>query len=92
MMFKEYLIRELKEDDIKNALDLIWNVFEEFESPDYCNEGIKTFHKFIEYNSIIEKVKEKSLLFELYPFKRQLKYVKLSNSSRVLLCPKLRYH
>ncbi|EOE7230060.1 TPA: hypothetical protein ACKE3B_000050 [Clostridioides difficile] len=28
-MFKEYLIRELKEDDIKNALDLIWNVFEE---------------------------------------------------------------
>ncbi|WP_413926980.1 GNAT family N-acetyltransferase [Clostridioides sp. ZZV15-6383] len=63
MMLKEYLIRELNEDDIKNALELIWNVFEEFESPDYCDEGIKSFHEFIEYNSIIEKVKEKSLFF-----------------------------
>ncbi|MCE0608731.1 GNAT family N-acetyltransferase [Clostridioides difficile] len=63
IMFKEYLIRELKEDDIKNALDLIWNVFEEFESPDYCDEGITTFHQFIEYNSIIEKIKEKTLFF-----------------------------
>ncbi|MBY2479118.1 GNAT family N-acetyltransferase [Clostridioides difficile] len=62
-MCKEYLIRELKEQDIRNALDLIWNVFEEFESPDYCDEGIKSFHEFIEYNSIIEKVKEKSLFF-----------------------------
>ncbi|WP_332964913.1 hypothetical protein [Clostridioides difficile] len=62
-MFKEYLIRELKEDDIKNALDLIWNVFEEFESPDYCDEGITTFHQFIEYNSIIEKSKKKHSSF-----------------------------
>ncbi|NMS90537.1 GNAT family N-acetyltransferase [Clostridioides difficile] len=62
-MSKEYLIRELKEQDIRNALNLIWNVFEEFESPDYCDEGINSFHEFIEYNSIIEKVKEKTLFF-----------------------------
>lgn len=63
MISKEYLIRELKEQDIMNALDLIWNVFEEFESPDYCDDGIKSFHEFIEYNSIIEKIQEKTLFF-----------------------------
>ncbi|UWD47095.1 GNAT family N-acetyltransferase [Clostridioides difficile] len=62
-MYEKYLIKELKEHDIRNALNLIWNVFEEFESPDYCDEGIKSFHEFIEYNSIIEKVKEKSIFF-----------------------------
>ncbi|MCC0649805.1 GNAT family N-acetyltransferase [Clostridioides sp. ZZV15-6598] len=62
-MYEKYSIRELKEHDIRNALNLIWNVFEEFESPDYCTEGIKSFHEFIEYNSIIEKVKEKSIFF-----------------------------
>ncbi|MCC0636390.1 MULTISPECIES: GNAT family N-acetyltransferase [unclassified Clostridioides] len=62
-MCEKYLIRELKEPDIRSALNLIWNVFEEFESPDYCAEGIKSFHEFIEYNSIIEKVKEKSIFF-----------------------------
>lgn len=62
-MYEKYLIRELKECDIRNSLNLIWNVFEEFESPDYCAEGIKSFHEFIEYNSIIEKVKEKAIFF-----------------------------
>ena len=50
-----YQIRELCVYDIRNAIDLVWEVFEEFEAPEYSEEGIKSFRDFIEYNSILEK-------------------------------------
>lgn len=38
-------IRSIKEDEMDNALDLVWRVFLEFEAPDYTEEGIQTFRK-----------------------------------------------
>ena len=49
-------IIKLQERDIKDALELIWSVFQEFESPDYSEQGVATFKDFISYDSIIEKV------------------------------------
>lgn len=46
-------IIKLSEKHIKSALSLVWEVFDEFESPDYEHEGIEEFKKFIEYNSIM---------------------------------------
>lgn len=56
-------IIELKKKDIRNALDLVWSVFQEFESPDYSKQGIEEFRKFISYNSIIEKLDRGELCF-----------------------------
>ena len=56
-------IIKLKKENIKNALDLVWSVFQEFEVPDYSAEGIEEFRKFISYNSIVEKLDKGDLCF-----------------------------
>jgi GNAT superfamily N-acetyltransferase len=56
-------IIKLQKNDIKSALDLVWNVFQEFEAPDYSKQGIEEFRKFIAYNSIIDKFDKGELYF-----------------------------
>lgn len=56
-------IIDLQKNDIKNALDLVWSVFKEFEAPDYSTEGIEEFKKFISYSSIVEKFDKGELYF-----------------------------
>ena len=56
-------IIKLQKSDIKNALELIWLVFQEFEAPDYSGQGVTTFKDFIFYDSIIEKVDKGELTF-----------------------------
>lgn len=41
-------IREIKNDDMKKTIELIWRVFLEYEAPDYTEEGIKEFKKAID--------------------------------------------
>ncbi len=42
------IIREIKKEEMKEALKLVWEVFLEFESPDYTEEGINEFKKSID--------------------------------------------
>ena len=44
-------IREILEEEMKTALDLVWRVFLEFEAPDYTKEGIEEFKKTIDDTS-----------------------------------------
>ena len=39
------IIRSIKKEEMKDALDLVWEVFLEFEAPDYTEEGIQEFRK-----------------------------------------------
>ena len=50
-------ICRLTPDHLRNALELVWEVFEEYEAPDYEEMGVKTFQHFIEYHSMLEKMK-----------------------------------
>ncbi|WP_394138684.1 GNAT family N-acetyltransferase [Cytobacillus oceanisediminis] len=54
---------ELQKMEIRNALDIVWKVFLEFEAPDYSEQGIEEFSKFISYDSIITKLGEGELHF-----------------------------
>ncbi|MGE5627543.1 MAG: GNAT family N-acetyltransferase [Solirubrobacterales bacterium] len=47
-------IIKLGYDDVKAAMELVHRVFMEFEAPEYSEDGIKEFEKFIEYNSVIK--------------------------------------
>jgi GNAT superfamily N-acetyltransferase len=47
-------IRELCDADIREALDLVWTVFREFEAPEYEQEGIDEFKRFISLSAINE--------------------------------------
>jgi len=48
------VIRELSEKDMKDALELVWTVFSEFEALEYEPEGIAVFREFIAFDSISE--------------------------------------
>jgi GNAT superfamily N-acetyltransferase len=56
-------ILKLQKSDIRDALDLVWTVFLEFEAPDYTSQGIEEFKKFISYDSMIELVEKEELFF-----------------------------
>lgn len=47
-------IRGIKDIEMKEALDLVWKVFLEFEEPDYTKEGIKEFKKTIDDKNWIQ--------------------------------------
>ena len=40
-------IRELIENEIELALDLVWEVFQQFEAPDYSEQGVNEFYRSI---------------------------------------------
>ncbi|MDF2948627.1 MAG: hypothetical protein K0R07_645 [Sedimentibacter sp.] len=56
-------IKKLEQIHLKDALDLILNVFMEFQAPDYSIQGILEFKKFIAYDNIIEKFRNNQMLF-----------------------------
>lgn len=41
------IIRELEKEELHQALELVWKVFQEFEAPDYSKEGVDEFYKSI---------------------------------------------
>ena len=40
-------IRKLSQEEIAEALSLTWNVFQQYEAPDYTQEGVEEFYKSI---------------------------------------------
>ena len=47
----DLIIRKVLNEEMKEALDLVWKVFLEYEAPDYTEEGIKEFKRTIDDNS-----------------------------------------
>lgn len=45
------VVKKLLPEQRKEALDLAWKVFQQFEAPEYSKEGIEEFHKFITYTA-----------------------------------------
>ncbi len=50
-----YEIRKIKENEVKEALDLAMEVFLQFEAPDYKPEGVETFRKVVQNEEYIAK-------------------------------------
>lgn len=50
-------------EKLRDALDLVWEVFEQYEVPDYEEMGIETFRHFIEYSRMVEKVRQGEMRF-----------------------------
>ncbi len=48
-------------ENIQEALELVWKVFLQFEAPEYCEEGINEFHDFIQADSIRQKLLNEEL-------------------------------
>lgn len=50
-------IRNLSSNEVATALELIWEVFMEFEAPDYSPEGINEFRGFLDKQDEIRKLR-----------------------------------
>jgi len=50
------VIRKLGKEDIIPAMDMVWKVFLEFIAPDYAQEGIDEFKRFIDPDFIADKI------------------------------------
>jgi ribosomal protein S18 acetylase RimI-like enzyme len=49
IMVKElYDIKPLSKENLQATMDLVWRVFMEFEAPDYSDEGVAEFKRFID--------------------------------------------
>ncbi len=51
-------ICKLREDHLRDALELVWEDFDEFEAPDYEEMGIKTFQHFIEFHAMRDRLEK----------------------------------
>ena len=56
-------IKNLNKGDIKSALDLVWSVFQEFEAPDYSEQGVSEFEGFISIYSISKMMDRNEMAF-----------------------------
>lgn len=56
-MAPEISVRELKESESADALLLVWDVFMEYEAPDYSEEGIAEFYKSIHDEGYLSKLR-----------------------------------
>lgn len=56
-------ICRINQDRLRDALELVWEVFEKYEAPDYEEMGIATFRHFIEYHNMVEKVHQGEMRF-----------------------------
>lgn len=41
-------IRKITEEELPKAMELVWEVFQQFEAPEYSSEGVQTFKDFID--------------------------------------------
>jgi GNAT superfamily N-acetyltransferase len=51
----DFMMKELPEAMIPEAMNLVWRVFSEYEKPVYPREGVQVFWDFIQTNSIREQ-------------------------------------
>lgn len=49
-------IREIRKEEIEKALFLVWQVFQEYEAPDYTKEGVQEFYKSIHDENYLSKL------------------------------------
>lgn len=83
-------IKKIDRTQIPDAVNLIWTTFLQFEAPDYSDEGVKSFKKFIENKDIIN-----SLEFWGAYDNGKLKGVIATNENRKHVCcffVKAKYH
>lgn len=57
------MIRKLMNSELKPALELIRVVFEQFEAPDYSEQGVAAFRDFISLNNIVEQFEKGAINF-----------------------------
>ena len=62
-MEEGFTVKALNEEDLNEALELVWRVFLVFEAPAYPKEGVDTFREYIKYPDALRNMKTGELFF-----------------------------
>lgn len=83
-------IRKIDNEQTTNAIQLIWTTFLQFEAPDYSDEGVQSFRRFIENKDILKTLE----YFGAYE-NSELKGIIATKNNRKHICcffVKAKYH
>ena len=82
-------INKLVEQEILQALKLVWTVFLEFEAPDYSEQGVQTFKNYIADKTIMSKLE----FYGAFVDDELLGIIAMRNKSHIImLFTKKEYH
>lgn len=59
----KYLLEEMKFNELRETIELVKRVFDEFEAPYYTQEGIENFYKFANYDNIKQQLNKTIRIF-----------------------------
>lgn len=88
------LIRMLQEEELEQALQLAWDVFQEYEAPVYKQEGVETFHGYIQVDVVRQKVSSgKMILFGCFSEEELVGMLALRDQNHIsMFFVKTEYH
>ena len=83
-------IRKIDNEQITNAIQLIWTTFLQFEAPDYSDEGVQSFRSFIENKDILKTLE----FFGAYEYSELKGIIATKNNRKHICCffVKEKYH
>lgn len=86
-------IEDIKIEELKETLDLVKNVFDEFEAPYYTEEGINNFYEFASYNNIQKQLKDNMKIFIVKDRNKIIGMIAITNYSHIaMLFINKKYH
>lgn len=89
----DWNIETIKIDELKETLELVKRVFDEFEAPYYSQEGIENFYKFIDFDNMKKVLNEN---YKMYVAKKENEIIGMiafrDNSHIALLFVDKEYH
>ena len=59
----DYVLEEMKLNELRKTMELVKRVFDEFEAPYYTKEGVENFYKFANYDNIKQQLNKGIIIF-----------------------------
>lgn len=88
-----YILKEIKIKELKETMELVKRVFDEFEAPYYTKEGIENFYKFANYNNIKKQLNRNMQIYVTKDKNKIVGMIAIRNNSHIaLLFVDKKYH
>ena len=89
----DYILKEMEIKELKETMELVKRVFDEFEAPYYTKRGIKNFYKFANYNNIKDQLNKNMHIFITKHENKIIGMIAIRNYSHIsLLFVDKKYH
>ena len=89
----DYIMKEIKIKELREAMELVKRVFDEFEAPYYTKRGIENFYKFANYNNIKQQLNRNMRIYVMKDKNTIIGMIAIRNNSHIaLLFVDKKYH